>query len=413
VTPADTDKRVNAWRLDTPGCSGPAPVIHCNNAGASLMPRPVIDAIHRHIDLEAEIGGYEAEDAVAEQVEETYALVGRLIGAPAGNVALVENATVAVAQALSAFDFHAGDVLVTTHNDYTSNQLMYLALAERLGIEVRRADDLPGGGVDPESVRRLVTHPRCRLVALTWVPTNSGLVQPAEEVGAICDEAGVPYLLDACQAVGQLPVDVTRLHCDFLAATARKFLRGPRGIGFLYVADRTLERGAYPLALDMRGGSLVNAGTFTLAPGARRFENWEYSYALVLGLGEAARYAAAAGPEAGQRALAIATHLRERLAAVPGLCLMDRGPRLCAIVTAQVPGFPQAADLVRRLRAAGINTSASVSGRGPFNAPGAEGISVLRISPHYYNTLEEIDTVVAAVSATVAESAGKADHGSV
>lgn len=410
MTPADTDERVRAWRLDTPGCSGPAPLIHLNNAGASLMPRPVIDAIHRHIDLEAEIGGYEAEDAVAERVEETYALVGRLIGARARNVALVENATVAVAQALSAFDFHAGDVLVTTHNDYTSNQLMYLALVERLGIEVRRADDLPGGGVDPESVRRLVAHPRCRLVALTWVPTNSGLVQPAEEVGAICDEAGVPYLVDACQAVGQLPVDVTRLHCDFLAATARKFLRGPRGIGFLYVADRTLERGVYPLSLDMRGAGLVNAGTFTLAPGARRFENWEYSYALVLGLGEAARYAAAAGPEAGRRAQELATHLRERLAAaVPGICLLDRGPRLCAIVTAQVPGFPQAADLVRRLRAAGINTSASVSGRGPFNAPGAEGISVLRISPHYYNTLEEMDTVVATLSGIARE----ANHGAV
>jgi selenocysteine lyase/cysteine desulfurase len=402
--------RVSAWRLETPGCGGPAPVVHLNNAGASLMPRPVIDAVHQHIDLEAAIGGYEAEDAVAERVEETYALVGRLLGTRAGNMALVENATVAVAQALSAFDFHAGDVLVTTHNDYTSNQLMYLALAERFGIEVRRAGDLPDGGVDPESVRRLVAHPRCRLVSLTWVPTNSGLVQPAEEVGAICDEAGVPYLVDGCQAVGQLPVDVARLRCDFLAGTARKFLRGPRGIGFLYVSDRMLERGTYPLSIDMRGAGLVDAGSFTLAPGARRFENWEYSYALVLGLGEAARYAAAAGPEAGQRTQELASYLRERLAAaIPGLCLMDRGPRLCAIVTAQIPGFPRAADLVLRLRASGINTSASVSGRGPFNAPGAEGISVLRISPHYYNTTEEIDAAVAALKAI----AGEADHGAV
>ena len=405
--------RVRAWRLDTPGCSGPQPVVHFNNAGASLMPRPVIDAVHRHVDLEAAIGGYEAEDAVAEQVEETYGLVGRLLGARAANVALVENATVAVAQALSAFDFHPGDVLVTTHNDYTSNQLMYLALAQRLGIEVQRADDLPAGGVDPESVRRLVAHPRCRLVSLTWVPTNSGLVQPAEEVGAICDEAGVPYLVDGCQAVGQLPVDVARLRCDFLAGTARKFLRGPRGIGFLYVSDRMLERGAYPLSIDMRGAGLVDAGTFTLAPGAHRFENWEYSYALVLGLGEAARYALAAGPEAGLRTQELATRLRERLAAaVPGICLMDRGPRLCAIVTAQIQSFPNAKDLVIRLRASGINTSASVSGRGPFNAPGAEGISVLRISPHYYNTLEEIDLAVAAIS-KLSGAAGEGDRGTV
>jgi selenocysteine lyase/cysteine desulfurase len=402
---SDLNERLHRWRLDTPGCAGR---VHLNNAGASLTPRPVLDAVHAHLDLEAEIGGYEAEDAVEERVQETYGLVAALLGAQAANVALVENATVAVAQSLAAFDFQAGDVLVTTHNDYTSNQLMYLALAERRGVEVRRADDLPGGGVDPESVRRLVAHPRCRLVALTWVPTNSGLVQPAEEVGAICEEAGVPYLVDGCQAVGQLPVDVGRVRCDFLAGTARKFLRGPRGIGFLYVSGRMLARGAYPFSLDMRGAELKDAGTFTLAPSARRFENWEYSYALVLGLAEAARYSAAVGPEGGRRAQELAGHVRERLTAIPGVCLMDRGPRLCAVVTARIPGWTaagrNAGELVRRLRRSGINASAAVSGRGPFNAPGAEGTSVLRISPHYYNTLEEIDTGVAAIAA-LAETA--------
>lgn len=389
------EEAVRRWRLDTPGCAGR---VHLNNAGASLMPRPVTDAIHAHLELEAAIGGYEAEDAVAERVRESYGHVARLLGARAENVALVENATVAVAQALSAFDFHPGDVLVTTHNDYTSNQLMVLSLARRLGVDVRRADDLPGGGVDPESVRRLVAHPRCRLVALTWVPTNSGLVQPAEEVGAICEEAGVPYLVDGCQAVGQLAVDVERVRCDFLAATARKFLRGPRGIGFLYVSDRVLARGSYPLWVDMRGAGLVDEERFTLAAGARRFENWEFSYALVLGLGEAARYSGEVGAAGGRRAGELAGRIRERLAEVPGVRLMDRGPRLCAIVTAQIPGWKQAGDLVRRLRGSGINTSASISGHGPFNAPGAEGTSVVRISPHYYNTEEEIDRAVAAIA---------------
>jgi selenocysteine lyase/cysteine desulfurase len=404
----DPGEAVRRWRLDTPGCAGQARLIHLNNAGASLMPRPVLDAIHGHLDLEATVGGYEAEDAVAERVRETYGHVAGILGAAAENVALVANATAAVAQALSSFDFQRGDVLVTTHNDYTSNQLMYLSLARRLGVEVRRADDLPGGGVDPESVRRLVAHPRCRLVALTWVPTNSGLVQPAEEVGAICAEAGVPYLLDACQAVGQLPVDVGRLRCDFLAATARKFLRGPRGIGFLYVSDRLLERGAAPLFVDMRGAGLQDAETFVLAAGARRFEDWEFSYALVLGLGAAARYAGAVGEAGGRRAIDLAARVRARLAEVPGVILRDRGPRLCAIVTAQIPGWPRAADLVRRLRRSGINTSASISGRGPFNAPGAEGASIVRLSPHYYNTEDEIDTAVAAVAelARTDEAAG-------
>jgi selenocysteine lyase/cysteine desulfurase len=391
------EDRVRQWRLDTPGCAGR---IHLNNAGAALPPRPVLQMLHRHLDREAEIGGYEAE-AEAEgsgAVRAVYDHLGRLLGTRGDNIALVENATVAVAQALSAFEFQAGDVLVTTHNDYTSNQLMYLSLARRLGIEVQRADDLPQGGVDPDSVRRLVAHPRCRLVALTWVPTNSGLVQPAEEVGEICEAAGVPYLVDACQVVGQLPVDVGRLHCDFLAATARKFLRGPRGIGFLYVSDRLLERGVHPLFIDMRGAGLVDETTFELAPGARRFENWEFSYALVLGLGEAARYALdVVGIETGGgRAQELASRVRERLAALPGVRLHDRGPRLCAIVTAATPGRDPE-EIVRRLHREGINIHDSLGGPGPLNAPGARATPLLRISPHYYNTAEEIDAAMTAL----------------
>lgn len=389
-----TEESVRRWRRDTPGAEGR---IHLNNAGASLMPRPVLEAMQRHLDLEAEIGGYEAADEVADRVRETYALTGRLIGAGPESVAIVENATVAVSQALSAFDFHRGDVLVTTWSDYTSNQLMYLSLARRLGIEVLRADDLPEGGVDPDSVRRLVAHPRCRLVSLTWIPTNSGLVQAAEEVGEICEAAGVPYLVDACQAVGQLPVDVGRLRCDYLAATARKFLRGPRGLGFLYVSGRAVARGDYPLFVDMRGAGLVDPEQFVLSKGARRFENWEFSYALVLGLGEAARYALDVGVEAtGARAIELATEVRERLEALPGVRLADRGSRLCAIVTAEIAGR-DGDDLVRRLRRAGVNTSAALLGEGPRNAPEAGATSILRISPHYFNTREEIAGAVSAL----------------
>lgn len=387
-----TEQDIQRWRLDTPGCEGR---IHLNNAGAALMPAPVLKAIRDHLDLEAEIGGYEAEDAVAERVAEAHELVGRVIGAGAGTIAIVENATVAVSQALSAFDFHPGDVLVTTRHDYTSNQLMYLSLARRLGIEVLRADDLPEGGVDPESVRRLVAHPRCQLVCLTWVPTNSGLVQAAEEVGEICEAAGVPYLVDACQAVGQLPIDVGRLRCDYLGATARKFLRGPRGIGFLYVSERAIARGDAPLYIDMHGAGMVDAERYVLAPDARRFENWEFPYALVLGLGEAARYALEAGIEAtGARAVQLAEEVREKAGALPGVRVADRGARLCAIATVEVAG--QDADgLVGRLRQAGINFNVSQMGEGPCNAPEAGSPKALRISPHYYNTSEEIDRAVA------------------
>ena len=137
---------LDRWRADTPGTSDR---IHLNNAGAALMPRPVIEAVTGHIAAGGRIGGYEAEEAVAGEVADVYEALASLIGARVRNVAVVENATVAVSQALSAFDFRPGDVIVTPRNDYTSNQLMYLALAAAGGVEVLRADDLPAGGVDP------------------------------------------------------------------------------------------------------------------------------------------------------------------------------------------------------------------------------------------------------------------------
>ncbi|MFW6330549.1 MAG: aminotransferase class V-fold PLP-dependent enzyme, partial [Gemmatimonadota bacterium] len=281
------------WRRDTPAALRGR--IHLNNAGASLMPEPVLAMVRDHLDRETRLGGYEAADDAATRIERAYGHVATLVGAAPRNIAMVENATVAFAQALSAFDFRPGDVILTTRNDYASNQLMYLSLAERLGVEVVRAADAPEGGVDPESVRTLARERRPALVALTWVPTNSGLVQPAEAVGEICAELEVPYLVDACQAVGQMPVDVAALRCDFLAATGRKFLRGPRGTGFLFVADRALERGRRPLYLDMRGADWTAADAYRLRHDARRFENWEFAYALVLGLGEAAWYAREVG----------------------------------------------------------------------------------------------------------------------
>src|SRR3977135_2686617 len=221
---------LDRWRRETPGCRDR---IHLNNAGAALMPQPVLQALTGHLEREAAIGGYEAGDEAEPRVRETYELLGRLVGAAGRNVAIVENATVAFSQAVSAFDFRPGDRIVTTRADYPSNQLTYLSLAPRAGVETVRADDLPEGGVDPTSVRRLAAHPRTRLVALSWVSTNSGLVQHAARVGEVCAELGVPYLIDACQAVGQLAVDVDALRCDFLAGTGRKSLRGPRGLAVI------------------------------------------------------------------------------------------------------------------------------------------------------------------------------------
>ena len=382
------------WRSETPGCND---LVHLNNAGAALIPRPVRDAILGHLALEEKLGGYEAADAQGGPIRQVYADVARLLGGNARNVALVQNSTVAFAQAISAFDLGSGDVIVTSRSDYASNQIMYLSLARRRGVEVVRAPDAPEGGVDPEAVRQLVARRRPALVALTWIPTNSGLVQPVEAVGQICREADVPYLVDGCQAVGQIPLDVGRLHCDYLAATARKFLRGPRGLGFLYASDRMLKAGAHPLLVDMHGATWTDADTFELTPDARRFETWEFAHALVLGLGAAARYALEVGLDiARDRARELAEYARSRLAAVPGVRVLDRGPELCAIVTVAVAGR-NTTDIKLELRRQGINTSSPQREDAVIDMDEKRTTSALRISPHYYNTNEEIDTAVEAL----------------
>ena len=386
---------IDRWRQDTPGCSTR---VHLNNAGASFTPRSVHEAVAAHLRLEDELGGYEAFDARADEIRQVYSDVGRLLGTQARNIAFTQNSTLAFAQALEAFDFAPGDRIVTSHADYASNQIMYLSLARRRGVEVVRAPDAPEGGVDPEAVRQSIERHRPALVAMTWVPTNSGLVQPVEAIGEICRSRGVPYLVDACQAVGQIPVAVDRLHCDYLAGTARKFLRGPRGVGFLYVSDRALAAGAHPVLVDMHGATWTDPDTFDLTPDARRFESWEMSYALVLGLGVAARYALEVGVETARDASrALASYAREQLAGVPGVRVLDRGPELCAIVTLQ-PGNMDGAAVKLALRARGINTSSPERSDAVIDMDAKGVASALRISPHYYNTRGEIDTAVAAIS---------------
>jgi selenocysteine lyase/cysteine desulfurase len=393
MAPADSPALAR-WRADTPGC---ARRVHLNNAGAALTPRVVHQTVTAHLDLEDELGGYEAAEARTDALSRVYQDLGHLIGAGARNLALVQSSTLAFAQALLAFDFAPGDTILTSRADYASNQIMYLSLARRRGIEIIRAPDATDGGVDPDAVRSLVARRHPSLVALTWVPTNSGLVQPAEAVGEICRAAEVPYLVDACQAVGQMPVDVETLHCDYLAATSRKFLRGPRGIGFLYVSDRALAAGAHPLLVDMHGASWTDPDAFTLAPDARRFETWEMPYALVLGLGAAVAYALEVGiSTAHQRAWALAAYARERLARVPGVRVLDRGPALCAIVTVQ-PAGRDGAGVKLALRARGINTSSPDREDAVIDMDEKRVSSALRISPHYYNTAEEIDVAAAAL----------------
>ncbi|MDP2957104.1 MAG: aminotransferase class V-fold PLP-dependent enzyme [Longimicrobiales bacterium] len=382
-------------RADTPGCTHR---VHLNNAGASLMPSSVLRAIVEHLELETRVGGYEAAAEAAPSIEAAYGAVADLLATASGNVAFTEHATAAFVQALSSVPLQKGDLILTTRQDYVSNQIQYLSLADRLGIQVLRAPDAPEGGVDLQAMEELIHRRRPRIVAVTHVPTNSGLVQDVEAIGKMCRARDILYLVDACQSVGQMPVHPEALGCDFLSATARKFLRGPRGAGFLWVSDRALAAGLSPLFPDLRGADWVDGDLFQPAPDARRFETWEFAWGLILGTGEAARYAMQVGlDEIRQRTRSMAASLRERLGDVPGVRVLDRGPELCAIVTASVQGWAPA-DLVSALRERSINTSAQtrLDAVLDYDAKGVEG--ALRISPHYFNTDADLDALLQALT---------------
>jgi cysteine desulfurase/selenocysteine lyase len=383
-------------RAETPGCRE---VVHLNNAGAALPPRVVVDTVIEHLELEARIGGYAAADAVSSRSGAVYDSVAALIGAEPGEIALVENATRAWDMAFYALaaTFTPGDRVLTSRAEYASNVIGLLQVARRTGARVEVIPDDESGQLSVDALRAMLDE-RVRLIAVSWIPTQGGLVNPAAAVGAVAREAGVPYLLDACQAVGHMPVDVDTLGCDFLSATGRKYLRGPRGTGFLYVRqDRWAD--LEPPFLDVHAAQWAPGDEVVMRADARRFESWEHSVANRLGLGAAIDYALALGADAiAARVSALADSLRDQLARVPGLTLHDLGHDRCGIVTFTIEGVDVHA-LAARLREQGINISVSTIdfARYDFEARGLDAVA--RASVHYYNTDDELTRLVGAITA--------------
>ena len=385
---------IDKIRSETPGCDG---MVHLNNAGAALMPAGVVGAIAHYLNIETKFGGYEAQDARRNAIGLAYKSVGQIIGAEVKNIAFMENATVAFMQALSAIPFERNDTILTTCNDYASNQIQFLSLQKRLGVQVIRAPDQQQGGVDVAAMSDLIDKHKPKLVCVTHVPTNSGLEQDIQAVGSLCRDADVIYLVDACQSVGQMPIDVVDIGCDFLSATSRKFLRGPRGSGFLYVSDRLLEKGLEPLFIDMRGANWTDADSYQAIDSAKRFETWEFAWGQVLGTAAAAAYANDVGLETIRlRVQALVHRLREGLSKIDKVNVLGADTELCGIVTATIDKIDPF-KLVRALRAQGVNASAQGREYAVIDYDRKKVTGALRLSPHYYNTEIEIDQAVSAI----------------
>jgi selenocysteine lyase/cysteine desulfurase len=385
---------IAALRAQTPGCTGR---IHLNNAGAALLAQPTIDAMTSHLRLETEIGGYEAADQVQEQVAAVYAALAELVGGQAGEIALFDNATHAWNAAFYSVPLRPGDQILTGRSEYGSNVLAYWQIAERTGAEVVVVPNDEHGQLDVAALARLAGA-RTKVIGVSHVPTSGGLVQPATAIGRIARDCGALYLLDATQSAGQLPLDVAAIGCDLLTGTGRKFLRGPRGTGFLWVRTAALDR-LDPFVAEIESATWDGHHGFAWAAGARRFASWEHSYVNVLGLGAAVRQALDLGLDAiGQRCTALGARLRDQLGDLPGVSTHDLGQARCAIVTAKIGNMPATA-AAAALRQAGVNVTTTVPEHSQLDTEVRPVHPLVRLSPHYYNTEAEIDRATQLVAA--------------
>lgn len=375
-------------RSRTPGT---AHGTHLNSAGASLRTVEVIEAMRTFHDRENTVGGYEAALEAAPALQETRSNVATLIGAEPHQIGLTDSSTKAWATAFYGLHLTEGDVVLVDRASYVSSALMLLRATERDGITIEVVGDDAHGQLDVEALDRALTQhgERAKLVATTHVPTYSGLINPAAEVGALARRHGVPFLLDTCQSVGQLTVNAREIGCDYLCATGRKFLRGPRGTGFLYARDPdTLD----PLILDGSGATWSGPSEWRPAPDASRIEGYEYDAAGRVGLGVAARQAIELGPDQVEKQIcSMAATLRTMLAEVPGVTVLDRGERLGGIVSFTVDGHP-APELTARLRteqAVRLWFSERTSGQWAMPVD-----SSVRASVHVYTNDEDLARLV-------------------
>ncbi|PRB85453.1 aminotransferase [Chryseobacterium culicis] len=376
-------------RQDTPGCSDK---IFLNSAGSSLMPKPVVEATIKFLYEEQELGGYAAAVENSGLISQFYEEVAKLINTRSSNIAFVGSSTDGYAKALSSISFKEGDCIITTNDDYISNQIAFISLQKRYHIEIIRVANLPDHELDLEDFENLIKKHHPKLIAVTHIPTNSGLIQNIERVGRLCKQYDVLYLVDACQSVGQIVVDVEKIHCDFLTATGRKFMRGPRGTGFLYVSDKALNQKMYPLFLDSIGARWTAFDDYQLNDTAKRFELFERPYAALLGFAEALRYANTIGMnqiEHYNRTLAdtLRINLQNN-----GFRILDKGNRLSSIVTfCQADGKVEKIHKILSDHKVFFKENRREDALIDFTSKNVD--HAIRLSPHYFNTIEEIEKV--------------------
>ncbi|MFC9893675.1 aminotransferase class V-fold PLP-dependent enzyme [Nocardia sp. NPDC127579] len=383
-------------RADTPGCGSDSGLVFLDSAGSSLPPGVVLDTVITHLRREAEVGGYRAANERLDDLAAVKSAIGRLINAEPGAIALSDSATRAWADFFYSVPLGPGDRILISGSDYASNGIAALQRARAAGARVERIPSDASGQIDLDALAAMVDE-RVKLVSVLHVPTNGGLVNPAAEATRIAHSVGALVLLDACQSAGQIALDTVELGVDALSVTGRKWLRGPRGTGFLYVRPElaaTLE----PQRLDLHGAQWTSPDSYQLAPDARRFEFWECDVAGRLGLGAAVNYLLELGPEDVYAAIAArAEYLRKTLPELPGVTVRDLGLRHSGIVSFTVDGVA-ATEVRDRLATRDITVTASHASSTLLDMTARGLDAVVRASPHCFVSFDELDRFVAAVA---------------
>ncbi len=390
--------KIDQLRKNTPGCKN---VVHLNNAGASLVSQATLDVQLQYLQEEAQYGGYEMAFKYSDRIESLYSELGKLINASSSEIAITDSATTAWERAFFSIPFQKGDEIISDPTAYASNYIAYLQAEKRFGTKTIVIGVDAVGDFDLNELKDSINK-KTKLISITHIPTNNGIVNPAEEIGDIASGHNIYYLLDACQSAGQYPLDVQKIKCDFLTATGRKYLRGPRGTGFLYASSNSIKD-FEPFNLDLHSAEWTAKNSFKPRDDARKFETWESNIAAKLGLVNAiSELNSLDSIQVWNRIVELANYMREQLALIDKIQLHDMGKTKCGIVTFNVDRITPY-QLKENLHSEGINTSVSVKSGTLIDMERRSLEAVLRASIHYYNTHEEIDIFIHSIKKIVAK----------
>ena len=377
--------------------------IFLNSAGSSLPDPSVRDVVQEQLRIEFTKGGYAAANEAEPDIERFYNSAAALIGGSAEGIAYVDSGTRAWNSIMYAVPgLGPGKQIITARSEFGSNLVSLAHLASLTGASVDLVEVDANGRIQLEHLLSMVSE-RTALVALSMVNAHAGTVNDLAGVGQALKEIApdVTFVVDGCQAAGQIPIDVTALGASALTVTGRKWLRGPRGSGFLYVDPQELHR-FRPTAFDQTIAGLQTPGTFphtdlSIRDDARRFEMWERSHATMLGLGQAIDVTMALGVDAIQeRIAALASALRIGIASIPGLDVLESADERSGIV-----GVSRSSgsvwEIVSALKETGFEVGAMPRWEAPPAFGGRTDKSVLRLSPHIFNTSEEIQQALDAL----------------